>query len=290
MLKRRMIGVVLVRHGIAVQSIGFRRYLPVGRPQIAIRYLSQWGIDEIVVLHIDATTEGAPSPSEAEVASYAAQCRVPLSVGGGILSADDVKRAIHAGADKVVVNAAVVQAPHVLTEAAGLFGTQCIVASIDARRQPDGTFTAYTHSGTREACVAADLLARRAEAAGAGEILITSIDRDGTRTGYDLGLVDSLVGAVGIPVIACGGAGLPAHLQQAIDHGAAAVAAANLLHFTEHSVILVKRALTSAGVPVRLDSYANYRGVNVDASGRVSRIDDAVLDALRFRFIPEEVI
>lgn len=289
MLKTRVIGVVVVRNGIAVQSVGFRRYLPIGSPEIAINYLDRWGIDEIMVLDTTATAEER-SPAAERVRSYAQECQVPLTVGGGVRDVEAVTRSIQAGADKVVVNSALVTRPDLVTEVAGLFGTQCIVASIDARREADGRYVAYTHGGTRSTGLAAADLARRAEALGAGELVINSIDRDGAKTGYELDLLRSVAGAVGIPVIACGGAGHPEHFRDAMRCGVSAVAAANFFHFTEHSVIVAKQYLKSTGEAVRVDSYAKYDSFAFDAAGRAAKLPDERLEALRFHYIPEEKI
>ena len=278
-----------MKDGVTVQSIGFRKYLPVGRPEIAVEYLDRWGVDEIVLTHIDGTRRGEALGADL-VRSYARRCQVPLTVGGGIAAVDDVTRIIQAGADKVVINTAAALNPALVEEAARRFGAQCIVASIDARRQPDGGYAAFTHGGTRPAPAGVRDLARRLELAGAGEILINSIDRDGSREGYDLDLLRSTVRAVSIPVIGCGGAGYPDHMRDAIRTGVGAVAAANMLHFVEHSVILIKRYLLDNGEGVRLDSYADYRGARLDDDGRLAKRDDAALETLRFRYIPEEVI
>ena len=278
-----------MKSGTAVQSIGFRRFLPIGAPEVVIHYLDRWGIDEIIVLHIDATGLRS-SPSAREVGSYARKCRVPLSVGGGVRSVSDVKRIITAGADKIVLNSALAEAPDLVTQAAELFGSQCVVVSVDGRRQPDGTHVAYTHAGTLTADVSPAQLASRGEALGAGEILIRSIDHDGTRQGYDLDLLRATLDAVRIPVICSGGAGHPRHLQAAIESGASAVAVGNLFNFTEHSVILTKRFLESEGLAVRLDSYATYRENPLGQDGRVGKLPDDVLEALRFHYIPEEVL
>jgi cyclase len=289
MLKTRVVGVVLVRGGVTVQSIGFRTFLPVGRPEIAIEYLDRWGIDEIVLLQTDAGGGGGPVLAS-QVALWAKQCHVPLSGGGGISDVSTVQELIHAGADKVVLNSALISTPEVLTQAAERFGSQCVVASIDARRGGDGRYMTYVQGGRVATGATASELAARAEALGAGEILITSIDRDGSKQGFDLGLTRETVRAVRIPVIACGGAGHPAHLREAMQTGAAAVAAANFFHFTEHSVVVAKRALVEAGEPVRLDSYVSYEGCRMDAAGRATKLADDRLEALRFQYIPEEVI
>lgn len=287
MLKTRVIGVVLVRSGIAVQSIGFRRFLPVGKPEIAIEYLDRWGIDEIVLLHIDATRGGGRATAE-QVASYARCCRVPLSVGGGIVDVSEVQEIIHAGADKVVVNSALVSAPQVVTQAAESFGSQCVVASIDGRRI-GGQYQAFVDGGRVAAGMSVEQLAARAESLGAGEILVTSIDRDGSKQGFDVELLRRIVETVRVPVIACGGAGQPSHMLPPIRAGAAAVAAGNFFHFTEHSVILAKRALAEDAA-IRLDSYVTYAGGSLDARGRLAKLPERTLDSLRFQYIPEEVI
>lgn len=284
MLKTRVVGVVPVRNGIAVQSVGFARYLPLGRPEVAIAYLDRWGIDEIIVLHID----GVP-PGTGEVASYARHCRVPLSVGGGVRDAQTVRSIIHAGADKIVLNTAVLTHPGLVGEAARLFGDQCVVVSIDGRRGPRG-HEAFVAGGAQATGLQVSELAARVAREGAGEILVNSIDRDGMKQGYDLDLVRSVVAAVGIPVIACGGVGQPEDLRAGFEAGAAALAAANFFHFTEHSVILAKSWLAARGVPVRLDSYTSYAGRELDGEGRLPRLAEETLDELRFRYVPEEVI
>lgn len=286
MLKKRVIGVVLVKDGVAVQSIGFRRYLPIGKPHVAIEYLDRWGIDEIVVLHVHAA-----GPADAQtVAGYARRCRVPLAVGGGIRDAGAVKRVIQAGADKAVLNTAAITHPGLITEAASLFGEQCVVVSIDAKRRSGGMHEAFVECGRRGTGLSPAELAARAASLGAGEILANSIDRDGIKQGYDLELLRAVAAAVSIPVIACGGAGHPEHMRAALACGTAAVAAGNFFHFVEHSVILVKRQLAQAGEPVRIDSYANYEGRAFSDDGRLAKQSDAALDALRFRYVPEEVI
>src|SRR6185295_17692082 len=203
-----------------------RSFLPVGRPEIAIEYLDRWGIDEIVLLQTDSS-RGGSRVLGSQVSFWAKRCHVPLSVGGGISDVSEVRELIHAGADKVVLNSALISKPEVLTRAAELFGSQCVVASIDARRDGDGRFMASVQGGRVATGATASELAARAEALGAGEILISSIDRDGSKLGLDLDLTREVVRSVGIPVIACGGAGHPGHLRAAMQTGAAAVAAAN---------------------------------------------------------------
>jgi cyclase len=288
MLKTRIIGVILIKADIVVQSIGFKKFLPIGKPEIAIHYLDRWGVDEIVVLHLDAREKHAP-PSEKQVKSYAAQCQVPLSVGGGITSITDIKKMIRSGADKVIINSSLITNPEIITQGSDLFGQQSMVASIDAHRQKN-TFIAYTHSGKQNTTISVINLAQQAIKLGAGEIFVNSIDRDGSKMGFELDLIQSLSKAVSIPVIACGGAGHPSHIQMAIQQGAAAVAIGNLLHFTEHSVTIIKQYLHSAGESIRLDSKMKYHQFTFDEKARPTKLPDKTLDALRFHSIPEEVI
>ncbi|MEQ1760504.1 MAG: HisA/HisF-related TIM barrel protein [Vicinamibacterales bacterium] len=284
MLKTRLIGLVLVKDGIAVQSVGFSTYLPIGVPRIVVKYLDRWGVDEVVLLHIDGV-----AASTENVRTYSGQSQTPLSVGGGIRSVDDVKRIIHSGADKVVMNASLVSSPEVVTAAATLFGSQCIVASIDARRS--GTdYEAYLDGGRRATGLSPSALALRAETLGAGEIFVTSIEHDGSRRGYDLDLVESVKEAVTIPVITAGGAGSAEHIRSAIARGVSAVAVGNMLHYTEHSVTLLKRQLVRAGADIRIDSYVSYQGTSFDLDGRLAKLSDENLEHLRFRYFPEEVI
>lgn len=289
MLKTRIIAVLIVKDGIVVQSIGFERYLPVGSPAIAIEYLNSWGVDEIVLLDIDATPE-ARSPQFDYIGEYSRYCQVPLAIGGGIKDVDDIQRTIHAGADKIVINTEAAKNPGLISEGARLFGDQCIVVSIDARRLSDSKYQAYVNSGTVSTGYTPVELAQKAEEHGAGEILLTSIDRDGSKKGYDLELLRQVINAVNIPVIVCGGVNHPQHLQEAIDLGASAVAAGNFFHYSEHSVTIVKRNLKAASANVRLDSYTNYNGFNFDGLGRLGKKDDVLLEQLHVEYTPEEVI
>ena len=288
MLKKRVIGVVLVREGIAVQSIGFRHFLPIGQPGIVIEYLNRWGIDEVTLLDIDATPRGRP-PDFSLVREVSVHGQMPLAVGGGIRDISHIRRIIESGADKVVINSAAGN-PALLSEGADRFGSQCIVVSIDARRNPDGGYSSFTSSGMKPTGHSPAEAAEIAEDAGAGEILLTSIDRDGSGKGYDLDLIRSVAEEVRIPVVACGGAGGPDHLLQAMSLGISGAAAANYFNFTEHSVITTKRYLSDHGVDLRLDTHATYPGVRFTARGRVGKLDDSALQGLRFVYIPEEKI
>ncbi len=289
MLKTRVVGVLTIKNGIVVQSIQFKRYLPVGRVAIAVEYLNRWGIDDIVLLDLDATPQGR-APEVEKLREYSRFCQVPLTVGGGVRSVKDMENLLHAGADRIALNASAIASPELISEGARLFGTQCMVVSIDARRIANGNYQAFTHSGTKATGHSPEKLARQLEEMGAGEILLTSIDNDGMKQGFDLELTRRVAEAVDIPLVTCGGAGHPLHLLEACKLGISGVAAGNFYHYTEHSVIVAKSYLHAAGVNVRLDSFVTYDDCHFDGDGRVARISDEVLDKLRFRVIPEEVI
>ena len=290
-LKRRLMGVLVIKGGLTVQSFGFARHLPVGDPAIAVEHLDRWGIDEIVLLDTEATTEGR-RPRFETVARCAARCRVPLAVGGGIRDLRDMELLVRSGADKVVLNTALLECPGLLTEGARRFGRQCMVASVDVREPAGGSrdYEAYLRGGKHPAGYSARDLARHAQLEGAGEILLTGIDRDGARTGYDLDLIAHVRPEVEVPLIACGGAGHPRHFAEALAAGADAVAAANLFHHTEQSAVTFKRYLNDERPVMRLDTHATYAGAAFDAAGRVTKRDDDYLEALRFEYTPEERI
>lgn len=289
MLKPRLVAALIIRGGIVVQSLGFRAYRPIGRPQIVIDYLNRFGIDEIVMLDIDASAAGK-GPDLDSITRASAKCFVPLAAGGGIRSVADMTRAIRCGADKVAINTAALGDPGLIEQGAAVFGSQCIVVSMDVKRHPDGALEVYRHGGREPAGRSPIDWSREAARRGAGEIFINSVDRDGARQGYDLDLIRRVAEAVDIPVIACGGAGHPRHIREVIDAGASAAAAGNMLHFTEHSVITAKAYLKAADVDVRLDSYANYSHFGFDPAGRIEKQDESYLDHQRFVHYPKEVI
>jgi len=202
----------------------------------------------------------------------------------------DMKVLVRHGADKVSLNAAAVVEPQLIRDGARNFGSQCIVVSIDARRKDGGQYEGFTHSGTKPTGLSPVELAKRAQEHGAGEILLNSIDRDGSKEGYDLELLGRVVDAVSIPVIACGGANHSDHFASALKLDVSAVAAANFFHYTEHSVVVLKSCLTKHGESVRLDTYATYRDFEFDSYGRAAKKPDPVLEKQRFEYIPEEVI
>ncbi len=251
MLKRRVIPCLDVTGGRVVKGIQFVQLRDAGDPaELAARY-DQEGADELVFLDITATSDGRDTMVEV-VRRTARQVFIPLTVGGGVRTPDDMYRLLRAGADKVSVNSAAVADPRLIEVCARRFGSQCVVLAIDARRRGDGGWEVYTHGGRRPTGLDAVAWARRGVELGAGEILLTSMDADGTQAGYDLQLVRAVVDAVPVPVIASGGAGTLEHLYEALAVGGAhAVLAASIFHFGQHRIAEVKRYLAERGLPVR---------------------------------------
>lgn len=251
MLARRVVACLDVTDGRVVKGTAFVNLRDAGDPvSLAAEYEGQ-GADEVVFLDISAGTQGRSTLLD--VVQRTAECLfVPLSVGGGIRSVDDVGRALRAGADKVCINSAAVSRPELLTEAALRFGSQCVVASIDARALPDGGWEVFTAGGRRGTGLDAVEWAARCAELGAGEILVTSIDRDGGRSGYDVDLTRAVCDAVSVPVIASGGAGSPAHVRAVLSETAAAAAlVAGVLHDGTMTIADVKRELARARIQVR---------------------------------------
>jgi imidazole glycerol-phosphate synthase subunit HisF len=256
MLARRVIPCLDVKDGRVVKGVRFLDLADAGDPvEAAIAYDRQ-GADELVFLDITASHEGRATMLDV-VRRTAEAVYLPLTVGGGLGSLEDVRTLLRAGADKVSLNTAAVARPELILDAAVRFGSQCIVVAIDARRRaaaPDTTFEVYTHGGRRPTGRDAVAWAREAVDLGAGEILLTSMDRDGTRDGYDLELTRAIAAAVSVPVIASGGVGTLAHLHDGLVLGKAdAVLAASIFHFGEHTVPEAKRYLRARGVPIRLE-------------------------------------
>jgi imidazole glycerol-phosphate synthase subunit HisF len=223
----------------------------------AVKVYNTRDVDELLLVDIMANLEGT-APDYESVHDFADECFVPFTVGGGITSTTHIQHLLRAGADKISINTAAYANPGLIDEAASRYGAQCVVASIDARCAPTGGFECYSHSGTTPTGKDPAAWAHELEDRGAGEILITSIDRDGTMDGYDLALIETIVCAVNVPVIASGGAGNYEHLRQAIQEaGASAVAAASIFHFTEQTPAAAKRYLAAAGIHVR----ANFSSV-----------------------------
>jgi len=235
-----------------VKGVRFDSWRPIGSVMQAIKVYNMREVDELVFLDISATSEGRP-PDFETVDEIADECFIPLTVGGGVRRIDDVGRLLQVGADKVAINTAAIQAPDLIRLVADTYGSQCAIASIDAKKLPNGQYEVFTHSGTQATGKDPVTVAREVEVLGAGEILLTSIDRDGTMTGYDVKLIRDVSDAVSIPVIASGGAGNYEHMASAIIQGkASAVAAASIFHFTQQTPLEAKRFLRERGINVRL--------------------------------------
>lgn len=250
MLTRRIIPCLDVSHGRVVKGINFQGLRDAGDPvELAAAYEAQ-GADEIVILDVSATPEGRATQADT-VRKVREVLSIPLTVGGGIRSAEAAGALLDAGADKVAVNTAAVARPELLRELATRFGTQCTVLSVDAQRAGDGTFRTLVRSGADDSGREVMAWTALAVSLGVGEILLTSWDRDGTRSGYDLELTAQVCQAVQVPVIASGGAAHAGHLLEALEAGADAVLAASIFHDAELTVMQVKDFLAERGVEVR---------------------------------------
>ncbi len=253
MLKVRVIPCLDVKDGRVVKGVNFVALRDAGDPVEQAAAYDAAGADELMFLDITASHEGRGAILDV-IARTAEVCFMPLGVGGGVRSVDNARALLRAGADKVSINTAAVENPDLLSACADAFGAQCVVAALDAKARSDGSgWNIWTYGGRNDTGIDAVEFARLAVAKGAGEILLTSMDRDGAKIGYDIGLLKAITGAVGVPVIASGGAGSAADLVAAVkDGGADAVLAASIFHFGEVSVGEAKRVMADAGIPMRL--------------------------------------
>jgi len=251
-LAKRVIPCLDVTAGRVVKGVNFVELRDAGDPvEIAARYDAE-GADELTFLDITASSDDRDILLHV-IEAVAAQVFIPLTVGGGVRKVEDVRRLLNAGADKVSINTAAVQNPALVEEASGKVGNQCIVVAIDAKKKAGGGWEVYTHGGRKPTGLDAVDWARRMQAAGAGEILLTSMDRDGTRDGFDLELTRAVAEAVGVPVIASGGVGGKQHLAAGVLEGKAdAVLAASVFHFGDFTVRAAKEHMRECGIEVRL--------------------------------------
>ncbi len=250
-LSKRIIACLDVRDGLVVKGVNFEGLREAGDPALLARRYNAEGIDEIVILDVTATVEARRARAQT-IAAVAREIFLPLAVGGGIRSEGDAAAAIEAGADKVSLNTAALTEPVLISTLARRYGSQAVVVAIDAKREND-RFAVYVRSGQAATDRDATEWAREAADRGAGEILLTSIDRDGTKAGFDCDMTAAVSDAVNIPVIASGGAGTFEHFADVFTHGRAdAALAASIFHFNERSVVELKQFLHSRGIPVRM--------------------------------------
>ncbi len=251
MLKVRVIPTLLWKEFGLVKGVSFDSWRRVGSVLPAVKVYNSRDVDELMVVDITASNE-KNQPDHESVADFSEECFVPLTVGGGITNIEDVLHLLHSGADKVSINTAAYANPNIIDSVASRFGAQCIVASIDVRCFDDGGYCCFSHSGSQDTGKDPVEWAKELVGRGAGEILLTSINRDGTMQGYDLELTERVAKSVNVPVIASGGAGNYQHMIDVVlQAGASAVAAASIFHFTEQTPAGAKQAMKLAGIPIR---------------------------------------
>ena len=253
MFTKRIIPCLDVNNGRVVKGVNFVDLKDAGDPVEIAKAYDAAGADEVVFLDITASCEQRDTVVDM-VRKVAANVFIPFTVGGGIRTVDDFRKLLREGADKISVNSAAIDRPELIREAADKFGSQCVVVAIDAKRRPDGGWNIYKHGGRLDTGIDAIEWAKKAEALGAGEILLTSMDGDGTKAGFDLELTRAVSDSVSIPVIASGGVGNLQHLVDGFVEGHAdAVLAASIFHFGEYTIEEAKRYMQERGIPVRLD-------------------------------------
>jgi cyclase len=289
MLKKRIIAVLPVYQGVAVQSIGFNTYLPLGKPEIAIEFLNNWGIDEIIVLDISIRKNNTSFEAKT-IQKLAQKCLVPLTYGGGINNLDDVHIAIHNGADKVSINHAVIHNPAFISLIAAKYGNQCVVASIDVIME-NNTYKVFDYTTRKTIDTPLSDIIKQTVEAGAGELFINAVHRDGSYAGYDLELMQLVCNQVNIPTLACGGAKHPEHMYQLFQQtNVSAAVAGNFFHFNEHSVTISKKYLSEKLSSIRSETYFNYQDSILDNSYRLTKKDDNILEHLLYIKIDKEII
>lgn len=288
MLKKRVVATVVVKDGIVVQSINFKKYLPVGKPPIALEFLNQWGIDEIILIDIYAS-RNKKEPDYNMVSKASKKCFVPLTVGGGISKIEHIEKLMQCGADKISLNNASIYQPKLISSAAHIFGDQCVVVSIDAILTNSG-YKVYDYLNNKIINEHPSEHAKKSVELGAGEILINSVDRDGSYLGFDYELINSISKVVSVPVICSGGAKNADDFIKVFEKtNVSAASAANFFHFYEHSVNITKCGIKKK-TEVRLETHADYIENEFDENYRLQKKSDHELEEMLFVRIEKEVI
>ena len=252
MLKIRIIPCLDVKNGRIVKGVNFKNLKDAGDPVLTAQVYDELGADEICFLDIAATLENRDVTLDL-VRKTSQKCFIPITVGGGIRTIEDIRHLLLNGADKVSFNSAAIRDPDIISTAANKFGSQCIVVAIDAKKTKNDKWEIFSHGGTKETGIEAISFAKDMQERGAGEILLTSMDKDGTKDGYDIELTKLISDSLNIPVIASGGAGKLEHFKSVLEKGkASAILAASIFHFGEISIKQVKSYLRSEGIPVRM--------------------------------------
>lgn len=288
MLKKRVAASLIVRNGVVVQSIGFKKYLPVGKPAIAVEYLNQWGIDEIILLDITAT-KNRDRPHFEMISDAALKCHVPLTIGGGIQTVDQIRELMHCGADKISLNQSALYNKDLISKAAHVFGDQCVVISIDCIQTNSG-YKVFDYIKQKALDISVVDFTKEVQNLGAGEILINSVDKDGSYTGYDIDLLNRICEVATVPVICCGGARNANDFVEVFNHtNVSAASAANFFHFTEHSVNITK-SIIKKNLDIRLETFADYGDADYNSELRLIKKPDTILENMLFVRIEKEII
>ena len=267
LLKTRLIPCIITKNELVVQSFNFNKYLPIGNVKIAIEFFVNWDVDEIIIIDIDASKDNR-SPNIELVKWAARECFVPLTVGGGIKNIEHISNLLNAGADKICLNSILNEDFEFITRASEKFGSQCITISVDVKLV-DGEYKLFNYQTNSTSDIALDKWITRIESAGAGEVLLNSVDRDGQRTGYDTDLLQFVSSKINIPTIALGGIGRFDQMADGvIKGGCQALAAANIFQHMEHSTIAAKSQMKKSGIDIRLSSNVKYEDFNLDFLGR----------------------
>jgi cyclase len=289
MLKKRIIAHLPIFNGIVVQSIGFNKYLPVGKPEIAVEFLNSWGVDEIILNNITATRLNKEVDFDL-VRRSTKKCFVPITAGGGIKSLEDVKNLIHSGADKVCLNQAFIHNPQLVSKIAHDYGDQCIVASIDVIKV-NNKWWVFDYLKKKTLAIPVIDYIKRAIDLGSGEILINSVDRDGKYCGYDLELFNYVEGKISVPILASGGAANSFSIVELFENtNVSAGCVGNYFHFFEHSINITKKNLSNKNLNIRLESSVKYDLFSINLEGRLKKLRDKELQNLLYIKIEKEII